>query len=140
MKIALEAVEGIGFAIPIDDAKPIIEQLEAGEEVQRPFIGISAVDLDTVPARHKQETLRLDETVQKGIVIADVEAGSPAESAGLKRYDVVTKINDQEMTSMLDLKTYLYRETNIGDEVDVTFYRDGEEQTTTLTLSEQSGQ
>ncbi|SER37595.1 serine protease Do [Gracilibacillus ureilyticus] len=139
MKIALEAVEGIGFAIPIDDAKPIIEQLETGEEVQRPFIGISAVDLETVPARHKQETLRLDESVENGIVIADVEVGSPAEVAGLQRYDVVTKINDQEIESMLALKSYLYRQTNIGDEVTVTFYRDGEEQTTTLTLSEQSG-
>ncbi|MFC4402065.1 S1C family serine protease [Gracilibacillus xinjiangensis] len=139
MKIALESVEGIGFAIPIDDAKPIIEQLETGKEVQRPFIGISAVNLETVPARHKQETLQLDETVENGIVIADVEVSSPADSAGLQRYDVITKINDHEIKSMLELKTYLYRETNIGDKVTVTFYRDGKEQTTTLTLSEQSG-
>lgn len=138
MKIALEAVEGIGFAIPIDDAKPIIEQLEQGQEVKRPFLGISAVDLDTVPAQHKQQTLQLEEGIENGVVIADVELSSPAEEAGLQRYDVVTKINDHDIQSMLDLKTYLYRETKIGDEVTVTFYRDGKQQTTELTLVEQN--
>ncbi|WP_163538932.1 S1C family serine protease [Gracilibacillus sp. YIM 98692] len=137
MKIALGAVEGIGFAIPIDDAKPVIEQLETEGEVTRPFIGISAVNLDTVPARHKQDTLNLSEDVEEGLVVAQVETGSPADSAGLQKYDVITAIDDQTLSSMLDLKTYLYKETNAGDEVTITFLRNGEEQTTTLTLSEQ---
>src|SRR5699024_6922972 len=117
MKIAQAAVEGIGFSIPIDDAKPIIDQLETEGEVIRPFMGISAVDLSTVPGSHKQETLNLDENVENGLVVAKVEPNSPADDAGLKQYDVVTSINDHELESMLDLKTHLYRETEIGEEI-----------------------
>ncbi|WP_018932028.1 S1C family serine protease [Gracilibacillus lacisalsi] len=138
MKIAQSTVEGIGFAIPINDAKPIVEQLETGNEVKRPFIGISAVDLSTVPQRHIQETLQLDESVEKGVVIAQVEANSPAEEAGLQQYDVVTKLNDKDIESMLDLKKYLYSETEVGEEVTVTFYREGNLQTATLVLNEQN--
>ncbi|CQR48294.1 Serine protease Do-like HtrB [Paraliobacillus sp. PM-2] len=137
MKIALKSVEGIGFAIPIDDAKPVIEQLETNGKVSRPFIGISAVALSTVPERHMQQTLQLNEDVTDGVVIAEVQQGSAADQAGLKRYDVVTKINDKEITSMLDLKEFLYSETNIGDEINLTYYRQGEQQETTLTLTKQ---
>ncbi|WP_066187522.1 MULTISPECIES: S1C family serine protease [Gracilibacillus] len=137
MKIAQSQVEGIGFAIPIDDAKPIIDQLEQGEQVQRPFLGLSAVDLSTVPERNLQETLNLDESVENGVVIAQIEPNAPAEQAGLQRYDVITKINDKDIESMLELKKYLYSETSVGEEVDITFYRDGNLQTTTLELAEQ---
>ncbi|SDM88058.1 S1C family serine protease [Sediminibacillus halophilus] len=140
MKIAESAVEGIGFAIPIDTAKPIIEKLETEGSVSRPFVGISAMDLATVPEQHKQETLQLPEDVEEGIVVAQVQSGSPAEQAGLKKYDVITQINDQTIGSMLDLKKYLYDETEVGDQVEVTYYRDGEKQNTSLTLSEQDEQ
>ncbi|GAB2555940.1 S1C family serine protease [Gracilibacillus alcaliphilus] len=137
MKIAQAQVEGIGFAIPIDDAKPIIDQLETNNQVVRPFLGLSAVDLSTVPTRNVQETLKLDESVENGVVIAQIEPNSPADEAGLERYDVITKIDEKEIESMLDLKQYLYSETAVGDEVNITFYRDGNLQTTTLTLTEQ---
>lgn len=137
MKIALQAVEGIGFAIPIDDAKPVIEQLETNGQVSRPFIGISAVALSTVPERHMKETLQLSEEVTNGVVIAEVQQGSAANQAGLKRYDVITKINDKEIASMMDLKEFLYSETSIGDEINLTYYRNGEKQETTLTLTKQ---
>ncbi|MDL4841066.1 S1C family serine protease [Aquibacillus rhizosphaerae] len=137
MKIAQEAVEGIGFAIPIDSAKPIIDQLETSGNVARPFIGISAVALNTVPDVHKQRTLNLDQNVTEGIVVADTGAGTPADTAGLEQYDVITKINDKEITSMIDLKQYLYNETEIGEEITITYYRDGQEQTTSLNLSNQ---
>ncbi|WP_079707774.1 S1C family serine protease [Paraliobacillus ryukyuensis] len=140
MKIALQSVEGIGFAIPIDEAKPVIEQLETNGEVSRPFIGISAIALSTVPERQIQETLQLGNDVRDGVVIAEVQPGSAAENAGLERYDVITKINDTEITSMMDLKEYLYSETKIGDKIQLTYYRKGEQQTTSLTLTEQQDQ
>ncbi|MRH43673.1 PDZ domain-containing protein [Aquibacillus halophilus] len=135
MKIAQAAVEGIGFAIPVDSAKPIIDQLETTGQVARPFIGISAVSLSTVPEVHKQQTLQLDDSVMKGIVIANREAGSPADQAGLEQYDVITKINGQDITTMMELKQYLYSETEIGEEITITYYRNGEQLTTSLTLS-----
>lgn len=140
MKIALEEVEGIGFAIPIDEAKPIIEQLETNGEVARPFIGISAIALSTVPERQIQQTLQLSDDVTEGIVIAEVQSGSAADQAGLERYDVVTEIDGTAITSMMDLKEYLYEETEIGDEITLTYYRGGSQQETTLTLTEQQEQ
>ncbi|UFT99781.1 S1C family serine protease [Radiobacillus kanasensis] len=138
MKIAQEAVEGIGFAIPMDTAKPIIQQLEDNGHVERPFMGISAIALNTVPERHKQQTLNLSNDVTDGVVVADVQVNSPADQASLQKYDVITKINDKAITNMLVLKQYLYENTEIGDKIDITYYRDGQQQTTSLTLAAQN--
>ncbi|WP_229683207.1 S1C family serine protease [Virgibacillus oceani] len=135
MKIAQETVEGIGLAIPIDSALPIMEQLETKGEVARPFIGISTAALEQVP-RQYQNRIQLPEDVDGGMVIAAVETGSPAADAGLKQFDIITKINDQKITTILDLRKYMYSETSIGDKVKVEFYRDGKKQTTELTLAE----
>ncbi|GAA0311702.1 serine protease Do [Gracilibacillus halotolerans] len=137
MKIALTQVEGIGFAIPIDEAKPVMDQLETSGEVVRPYMGISGVDLSSVPARHARDTLMLDESVEEGIVLAQVQPRSPSDEAGLQRYDVITKIDDTGVSSMLELKSYLYRHKQIGDEVTITFYREGKLQTTKMALTEQ---
>lgn len=137
MKISLETVEGIGFAIPIDAAKPIIEQLETEGSVVRPFIGISAISLSTVPEVHKQRTLNLNDKVTDGVVVAETQKDSPADQAGLKQYDVITKINDTPISSMMDLKQLLYGEKSIGDEITITYYRKGEQHTTSLTLTKQ---
>ncbi|MFS0562502.1 trypsin-like peptidase domain-containing protein [Terribacillus sp. 179-K 1B1 HS] len=137
MKIAQEEVEGIGFAIPIDAAKPIINQLETSGKVERPYIGIGAVSLDQVPQVNAQQTLNLPEDVTLGVVLAQVVENSPAADAGLQQYDVVTKIDDQDITSMVDLRSYLYSDKKIGDEVTVTYYREGKKETTKLTLAKE---
>ncbi|MFP7495019.1 trypsin-like peptidase domain-containing protein [Terribacillus saccharophilus] len=137
MKIAQEEVEGIGFAIPIDAAKPLINQLETSGKVERPYIGIGAVSLDQVPQVNVQQTLNLPEDVTQGVVLAQVVDKSPAAEAGLQQYDVVTKIDDQDITSMVDLRSYLYSDKKIGDDVTVTYYREGKKQTTKLTLTKE---
>lgn len=135
MKIASHAIEGIGFAIPINEALPIIEQLEGQGTVSRPFIGISAIDFSHVPPQHIHETLNLDPAeVSSGIVIADVHARSAAEEAGLQVYDVVVSIDGTEIEKMLDLRQYLYRDGTVGETVTLTYYRDGELQETEITL------
>lgn len=135
MKIALASVEGIGFAIPIDEAQPIIEQLESSGEVNRPFMGISAVDFSTVPTEHVTQTLKLDpEQVSSGIVVAEVHPNSSAANAGLQMYDVITDIDGTSITNMMDLRQYLYRDASIGETVTVTYYRDGVQSTVELTL------
>lgn len=135
MKIARSAVEGIGFAIPVDTALPIMEQLETEGQVVRPLIGISTVALYQVPPQYRYQII-LPDDVDGGIVIAHVEPRSPADRAGLKQFDVITKIDDEPITSILELRKYLYSETSVGDEVEIEFIRDGEFEKTKLILEE----
>ncbi|SEN83617.1 serine protease Do [Amphibacillus marinus] len=135
MKIALSSVEGIGFAIPIDEAQPIIEQLEQEGAVSRPFMGISAIDFSSVPPQHVERTLNLAaDQLSGGIVIAEIHNESAASQAGLEIYDVITELNGEPINDMMALRQYLYTETEIGDTITVSFYRDGVAQETTVTL------
>ncbi|AVQ97968.1 serine protease [Oceanobacillus iheyensis] len=133
MKIAREEVEGIGFAIPMDTALPIMDQLEQNGEIERPLIGISTASLSQVPAQFRSE-IELPEKVDGGMVIADVQAGSSAESAGLQRFDVITQINGNAITSILELRKFLYSDAAVGDTVEIEYYRDGEQKTAEVTL------
>ncbi|WP_246569890.1 S1C family serine protease [Lentibacillus saliphilus] len=135
MKIAQNAVEGIGFAIPIDTALPIMEQLETDGTVARPFIGITMAPINQVPAQYRN-MIQLPEDENGGIVIAQVQEGSPAAAANLQQFDIITKIGDKDVTSIVDLRTYLYSKTTIGESVELQIYRNGEPKTVTLQLVE----
>lgn len=135
MKIASTQVEGIGFAIPIESALPIMEQLETTGKVQRPFIGISMAPLNQVPMQYRHNVV-LPEDVEEGMVIASVEPGSPAADAGLQQFDVITKINGHETPTALELRKYMYTETQVGDSVELEIYRNGKKQVVELKLTE----
>jgi serine protease Do len=137
MKIAQSSVEGIGFAIPIDAAIPIMEQLETDGEVARPFIGITTVPTHQVPQQY-QNRIALPEDSDGGMVIADVESGSPADKAGLQQFDIITKIDGHDITTILDLRKYMYSETTIDDTVSIEIYRNGEKQNINLKLTERT--
>ncbi|MCR6098851.1 trypsin-like peptidase domain-containing protein [Salipaludibacillus agaradhaerens] len=137
MKIAQSAVEGIGFAIPTAVAMPVIEDLEQYGEVQRPQMGIALRSLQEIPSFHWQDTLGLPEEVKGGVYVEAVEADTPAAEAGLEEGDVITALDDTDITDSHDLRSFLYKDVNIGDTITVTFYRDGEEQTVELTLDKQ---
>lgn len=135
MKISQQEVEGIGFAIPISYAKPIIEDLEVSGAVIRPFIGIASVSLTEVSLNQRQQSLQLSSEITDGIVVVNVSENSPALEAGLKEMDVIVALDGNEITSLVDLRKYLYETKVIGDTIEISFYRAGELQTTTLTLS-----
>ncbi|WP_246521601.1 S1C family serine protease [Ornithinibacillus massiliensis] len=137
MKIASTQVEGIGFAIPIDTALPIMEQLETNGKVQRPFIGISMATLNQVPMQYRHNII-LPDGVEQGMVVASVEPGSPAEKAGLQQFDVITKIDDHETPTALELRKYMYSETKVGDTVKLEIYRNGEKQVIDLELMDKN--
>lgn len=137
MKIAQQSVEGIGFAIPISTALPIMEQLKTDGEVARPFIGITPAELSQVPIQYHNKVI-LPEDFEDGIVIANVQQDSPANEVGLQQFDVITKINDHEITSLLDLRKYMYSETSIGDTIEIEVIRDGKIKTFNLKLIEQT--
>lgn len=134
MKVAQQSVEGIGLAIPSNTAQPIIKDLEENGEVTRPTLGIATAPLDQVPPEVQNE-IDLPKDVQAGMVIANVDSDSPAEKAGLKKFDVITKIDDQEITSIVDIKVALYTDAQPNEKVTVEFVRDGQKESKELTLT-----
>jgi serine protease Do len=137
MKINQEAVEGIGFSIPVDSAKPIIDELEKTGQVRRPYIGVEIYSLEEVPRLEWEETLNLPNDVVGGVYVWSVEPLSPADKAGLDRLDVITHLDGEPVMDMIDLRKILYQEKEIGDEVEITYYRNGEKRITTLVLGVQ---
>ncbi|MDC3415062.1 S1C family serine protease [Terrihalobacillus insolitus] len=137
MKIAQSSVEGIGFSIPIDNAKPIIQQLETKGEVIRPYMGVEVYSLEDIPQAEWERTLQLPEEVKGGVYLWTVEPMTPAAQAGLRRLDVITHMDGEQIGNVIDLRKHLYEEKVVGDEMEITYYRDGQKQTTTLTLTSQ---
>ena len=128
LKLVDEQVEGMGFAIPIDSAKPIIEQLIQYNKVKRPYIGISGRDLDETTAKRNNLVV--------GVYVASVDEYSAAEKAGIKAGDVIVKADGQEIKTMTELNN-IKNTHNIGDTMTVTVNRNGQEKEITLTLQEQ---
>ncbi|EMR05535.1 Serine protease Do-like HtrA [Bhargavaea cecembensis DSE10] len=126
MKIAEASVEGIGLAIPINSAVPIIEDLEQHGEVRRPQMGVTLFDLMDIPAVYQQQELNLPEDVNEGVVVDQVMQGSAAQEAGLRQYDVITAMDEEPIANLIDLRKYLYNEVKQGDTVRLEVYRGGE--------------
>src|SRR5690625_936136 len=114
MKINQTIAQGIGFAIPIDTAKPIIQELEETGSVTRPFLGVEIYSLEEVPKAEWGNTLNLPDSIAGGVYIWSIEPRSPARSAGLKRLDVITEFAGEEIIDILDLRKILYQEKEIG--------------------------
>ncbi|WP_305367840.1 S1C family serine protease [Bacillus sp. V3B] len=135
MKIAQEAVEGIGLSIPINTAIPIIEDLEKYGEVKRPAMGIQLRNLTEVSSYHQQETLLLPRDVKEGVMIESIVPNSPANRAGLEELDVIVEMDGEKITDVISLRKHLYNEKQIGDQMVVKFYREGKLQEASLTLA-----
>ncbi|QKS73088.1 trypsin-like peptidase domain-containing protein [Paenalkalicoccus suaedae] len=137
MKISQQEVEGIGFSIPTDIAVPVIEDLEQFGEVQRPQMGIVLRSLQEIPSFHWQDTLGLPEDVTGGVYVEGVQPNTPAATAGLNEGDVIVSLDGEEVLDANDLRRFLYSDVSIGDTIEVSFYRDGEQQSVELTLEKQ---
>lgn len=127
-----EAVEGMGFAIPSNDVIKIINQLEKNGQVTRPALGISMANLSDLSTSAISE-LNIPESLTGGIVVVAVQDHMPV-SGKLKKYDVITKIDDKDVDSSSDLQSVLYGH-EIGDTIKITFYRGKTKQTVNVTLS-----
>jgi len=125
---------GLGFAIPIDEIMPIVEQMAAGEAPTHARLGISVSDVGVGTGRDGSGSASTDGAlVTDGAQVRTVGDGSTAGEAGLQEGDVITGIDDTAITSADSLVATI-RSYRPGDEVTVTYERDGEEQTTTLVL------
>ncbi len=118
---------GLGFAIPIDEVLPIIEQIENGETPTHARLGVEISDVAGSDGQAQAE-------VADGARIQNVSAGSAAGDAGLREGDVITAVDDHRIAGA-DSLVATVRSYRPGDEVTVTYLRDGEEHTTTLTLA-----
>lgn len=134
MKINQTSVEGIGFSIPIDAARPIITELESEGKVTRPHLGVELYSLEEVPQKELEETLKLSDDIKGGVYVWSVEPTSSADKAGIKRLDVITELDGKEVLDMVEFRKVLYEENEVGDIVDVVYYRDGKRQETTIEL------
>jgi putative serine protease PepD len=125
---------GLGFAIPIDDAMPIVDQLIAGDTPTHARLGISVSPvgasqggtIEGVPGQEQQATT-------EGAQVVEIGDGSAASDAGLQEGDIITKVDDQLVSSSDDLIATV-RSYRPGDTVTITYQRDGEEKTVELEL------
>ena len=127
---ATASVEGLGFAIPISVAKPIIDELiENGYVAGRPAIGISG---DSLPSYYRTY-YRLPD----GVYVTSVNEGSDAKAKGIREGDIVTAINGERISSIDELNT-VKNQYAAGDEVTLTIYRSGTYYEVTVTLVDQA--
>lgn len=132
LKIVQDEVEGMGFAIPIEDALKYASLIEDGGEISRPYLGIGMLDLSEEYYLW-QNRINIPEGVDEGVAVVSVENGTPASKAGLKKGDIIVKINDSNVGSLAEFRYELYK-YDVGDKVKITFYRDGKEQSVNVTL------
>ncbi len=133
LKLVSSGVEGMGFAIPIESAIKKAEQIIKGETANYPYIGISMLDLSKAYYSYQYYDLIKESNLSSGVIVVDVEKGSPASKAGLKSNDIITNINGEEVKNVAYLRYYLYQ-NNINDEIKLTIFRDGKKQDITVKL------
>ena len=125
-KINETSVEGIGFAIPSDDALPIIKELIQNGKIVRPYIGLSGINVDDATARMNN--------IVKGIYVVQVLQGTPAQEAGIQRGDIIVQIDGKDITTMEELNE-IKNAKNIGDTVTLKINRAGKEIEIKVTLA-----
>lgn len=133
------SVEGMGFAIPVNEVKEIANQLVNKGSVTRPALGLGLVSLDQVVSQHREQTLKLPSSVKKGIVVMQIFKNSPADKAGIKKYDVITKINNKHVDNLEKLRETLYK-FKLNDHIKVGLYDHGVYKYKKVTLSEDTKQ
>ena len=136
LKIVQNEVEGMGFAIPIEDALNYANRIESGEDIVRPYIGISMVDISEEYYLWQQR-ITLPDGVDKGVVVIEVANNSPASKSGIKKGDVITKIGDVEFSSLAEFRYELYK-YEVGDKVSITYNRTGKINSVEITLGKNS--
>lgn len=125
--IKVTSAEGIGFAIPINVAKPVIEHFIREGSFVTPYIGI--VGFDREMARYFKQ----DQNIQEGVYVVDIDERGPAYKAGVRVDDIITRVGNRKVTKMLDLRSAIYS-YKVGDRVSMEIIRGGKRRTVTMVL------
>jgi serine protease Do len=123
--------QGIGFAIPIDMAKNVVAQLKGNGEVTRGWLGVSVQDLKGDLAKY------YGVEDKGGVLVAEVVAGDPADKAGIKAKDVITKVNDDKVSTSREL-TGRTATLSVGETARITLVREGKELTVPVTVGKRA--
>lgn len=124
--LKVNSAEGLGFAIPPKAAKNVVKHLREDGAYTTPYMGVYGVD--KMVSKYYGKDIS-----QNGVVINNIAPQGPAAVAGLKLGDVITRIGNQEINNMLDLRSELYNH-KVGDQISVTYSRNGSTYSTTITL------
>lgn len=127
----MTTAEGLGFSIPINVAKPIIEQIIKTGKFSTVYLGIKGVDVEAY-----KRALGVEISAENGIVIVEVIKDSPAYKAKIQSGDIITSINGNKIDSMSNLKKQLYGYKE-NEKIQVTIIRNGEELNIEITLQQQ---
>lgn len=127
LKLAGDGIEGVSFAIPVNETVPIYKELIEKGKISRPFVGISGIDLD--------EATAIRNGLTKGIYVDSVVSGSGAEDAGIMAGDVIVSFDGKDVSTMDELNA-IKNTKNIGDKIEIKLYRKSELKTFTITLKE----
>jgi serine protease Do len=127
VKIAEVGVEGVGYAIGTVEATPIIQQLINAGFVTRPFLGVNSDYVSLI------SVARYGLAVDEGALITYVQTGSPADIAGLRTGDVVTRFNGKDISEPQDLLTAIHQ-SQIGQTTEIVYWRGQSMQTTSAIL------
>jgi len=134
LKLVQDEIEGMGFAIPIEEAKYYVEILEKGEKIVRPFVGIGMIDFTNV-YNFRYYGINIDDSITSGIIVTEVEKGSPAEKIGLTKGDVIYEVAGEKVTTMAEFRYELYKHRP-GDTIEIKYYRGKDKKTAKVTLVE----
>lgn len=131
LKLVENEVEGMGFAISIEDVEEHLAALETGKEIERPYLGISMTNVSDTYNLYKSG-ITLDSKIKKGVVVVEVVAGSSVDKI-LQKGDVIVEFDGEKTDNLAYLRYELYKHS-VGDKIKVTYIRDNKENTVTITL------
>ncbi|MGV3144802.1 S1C family serine protease [Streptococcus parasuis] len=127
------AVEGMGFAIPSNDAVQIINQLETNGKVTRPALGVQMVNLTDLSTSQLEKAGLANTDLTSGVLIVSTQSGLPADGK-FEPYDVIVEIDGETIENKSDLQSELYKH-QIGDTITVTYYRNNKKMTVDIKLT-----
>ena len=134
-KLKGTGVEGMGFAIPINAVKEILDRMEKGEKIERPYLGVQLADLTNTFTLQYYYNIRISKDVTFGAILSYVESGKAADKAGLKVGDVIVEMDGVKIEDTSYFKYQLFKH-KVGDKVKIKYYRDNKLLETTLELNE----
>lgn len=129
--VKITSAEGIGFAVPINVIKTVIESFVTQNSFDEAYLGILAYDKDVIPY------LESSANVNSGIYIVNISDDSPAVSSGIRNGDVITSVDGNSINTMLDLRAYIYSKKP-GDTISINVSRGHISKTFEITLSSKS--